>query len=243
VTNSLKRHQLADARYMADRARLAEKYSQVDLWSVVDHWPLFAGIYSISRFLAISKLVERSLVVPGHLAEVGSWRGANLLFMAKLQRILDPHSNKQVHAFDGFEGLQDFAPADGDATAARGMYKGSIDELTDIIDLYALNDDIVIHKGMVENTLPELLAARPELSFSLVYIDVDLYSPTLVALNQFHERLASGGMFVLDEWNIAKFPGESVAVREFLTTYPTHYKMEHVENTRQPSLVLTKIRS
>lgn len=243
MTDSPKRHLRADARYVAERNKIAAKYKEIDLWSVIDHWPLFAGVYSISRFLAIAKLVERSLSVPGHVAEVGSWRGANLLFMAKLLRILEPNSNRQVHAFDAFQGLQTFSAEDGPAAAERGAYKGSLDELNDFIGLYELEDDVVIHDGLVEDTLPRFLEQRAELSFSLVYIDVDLYQPTRLALSRFHDRLSLGGMFVLDEWNIAKFPGETVAVREFLQDYPTHYRMEHVALTRQPSLVLVKTKA
>jgi hypothetical protein len=241
MLGSDKKYLEADKRYIAERTRFAEKHDRPDLWSTIDHWPLYAGIYSISRFLAISKLVERSLDVPGHLAEVGSWRGANLLFMSKLLRLLDPHSNKQVHAFDGFEGLQDFAAEDGDAIRTKGYYQGSLEELLDLIRLYELEDEVVIHKGLVDDTIPQLLEARADLSFSLIYVDVDLYRPSLTALEHLHPRLSVGGMFVMDEWNFAMFPGETVAVREFVAAHPGAYAMEHVRNTRQPSLVLRKL--
>jgi hypothetical protein len=232
----------ADQQCVAQRQAFADKYGRPDLWSIIDHWPLYAGVYSISRFLAIARLVEDSLGVPGHIAEVGSWRGANLLFMAKLLRLFDPHCSKEVHAFEGFEGLQEFASADGPAVESKGQYKGRLDELTDLIDLYELNDDVVIHQGLVEDTLPKLLDEMQELSFSLIYLDVDLYKPTLAALELFHERLSVGGLFVLDEWNVARFPGETVAVREFLAARPDHYAMEQVRHTRQPSLVLRRLK-
>jgi hypothetical protein len=241
MSGSKKKYSKADQDYIARRTAFAEKYDRPDLWSIVDHWPLYAGVYSLSRFIAISKLVEQSLTVPGHIGEVGSWRGANLLFMAKLIRLFDPHSNKQVHSFDAFEGLQQFSPEDGDATRTKGFYRGSLDELLDVIALYDLEDEVVIHRGLVEETLPPLLAERTELSFSMIYIDVDLYAPTLLALREFHNRLSLGGMIVFDEWNIAMFPGETVAVREFLAETSGSYVMEHVRNTRQPSLVLRKV--
>lgn len=231
----------ADRDYLSRRDAFAEKYSRPELWSLIDHWPLYAGVYSISRFYSIGKYLEQSLDIPGHIAEIGSWRGANLMFMAKLLRIFDPHSNKQVHSFDGFEGLQKFSEQDAGAVRTKGYYKGSLEELVDVIALYEMNDDIVIHQGLVETTMPELLKARSELSFSLVYIDVDLYEPTAIALAQLHDRLSIGGMFIFDEWNTAMFPGETVAVREFMRDHPGLYRMEHVRNTRQPTLVLRRI--
>jgi hypothetical protein len=241
LPNSPKKYRRADQDYLARRAAFAEKHGRNDLWPTIDHWPLYAGVYSISRFLAISKLVEQSVEVPGHIAEIGSWRGANLVYMAKLLRLFDPHSNKQVHSFDTFEGLQDFSKEDGGADKHKGEYKGSFDELLDVISLYDLDDEVVIHRGPVEETMPALLAERTELSFSMVYIDVDLYRPTLLTLQSLHDRLSTGGFFVLDEWNIAMFPGESVAVREFLAEHPDDYAMEHVPRTRQPTLVLRKL--
>jgi hypothetical protein len=240
MTQSHKKYLRADKEYLEQRAGFAEKYGRSELWATIDHWPLYAGIYSISRFLAISKLVEQSLSVPGHIAEIGSWRGANLLFMAKLLRLWDPHSNKQVHSFDSFEGLQNFSSEDGDASKTKGFYQGSFEELADVISLYDFDDEIVIHKGQVETTISKLLDDRSEISFSLIYIDVDLYKPSLIALEQLHPRLSTGGLIVLDEWNYAMFPGETVAVREFMEAHPGAYAMEHIRNTRQPSLTLRK---
>jgi hypothetical protein len=197
-------------------------------------------VSNLSRFVAILDLVRRSIDVPGHLAEFGSWRGANLMFMAKLLRIFDPLGSKQVHCFDAFEGLQTFAPQDGAAVTERGRYRGNLEELRELIGLYELEDDIVLHQGFVSDTLPPLLTEQPGLSFSLVYCDLDLYEPTLDVLTRLHERLSRGGMFVLDEWNYEQYPGETVAVREFIERHRRDYRMEHVKGARQPSLVLVK---
>lgn len=230
----------ADDKYLTKRKALSQSWGERETWSVIDHWPLYCGIANLSRSIAILDLVRRSLDVPGHVAEFGSWRGANLMYMAKLLRILDPLGSKQLHSFDSFEGLQTFAPEDMSAVGERGRYRGNLEELMDMIDLYEMNDEIVIHKGFISDTLPPLLKTRQELSFSLVYCDLDLYEPTRDVLNQLHSRLSRGGMFVLDEWNYENYPGETQAVREFLETHGAEYTVEHVKGARQPSLVLVK---
>jgi Macrocin-O-methyltransferase (TylF) len=231
-----------DKLYLTSRKLLSEKYGERELWSVIDHWPLYCGISNLARALAIAELLRSTLAVPGHIAEFGSWRGANLLFLAKLLRIYDPLSGKQVHCFEGFEGLTTFVPKDGASIETRGKYKGSYEELIDIRTLYDMEDEIVIHKGRVQDTLPAALAAQTELTFSFVYCDVDLYEPTSMILNRLHPHLAQGGVFVLDEWNASNFPGETLAVREFLDRHGDSYIMEHVTRTRQPSLALRKTR-
>jgi Macrocin-O-methyltransferase (TylF) len=230
-----------DAKYLDKRKQLSAKYGPRELWSSIDHWPLYCGIGNLSRFLAIAELLQQSLEVPGHIAEFGCWRGANLLFMAKLLRIYDPLGSKIIHGFDSFEGLQTFAQQDGQAEQERGRYKGSFEELTDMIGLYELDDEITIHKGWIDDTLPALLRAQEELSLALVYVDVDLFAPTMRILDQCHPRLSTGGLIVFDEWNVENYPGETTAVREFLEAHRGEYVAQHVKRARQPSMYLRKI--
>ena len=229
-----------DKQYFEGARRVSEKYGPRELWSVIHHWPLYCGIGNLARFTAISDLVRQQLTVPGDLAEFGSWRGANLMLMAKLMRIFDGHGSKRVHCFDSFEGLSAFTPQDRDAARHTGEYKGSLEELQDLIDLYQLRDDIVIHKGLIEDTLKPLLDAQPQLTFSLVFCDTDLYSSTRTILECLHPRLAKGGVFIFDEWNNERFPGEGVAANEFLAKFGAEYSVESVHAARQPTLVMRK---
>lgn len=229
-----------DELYFAERKRLSEKYGNRELWSVVDHWPLYCGIANLARFISILDIFRSTLLVPGHIAEIGSWRGANLLFLAKLLRIFDPRSLKQVHCFESFEGLIEFAPEDAGAVSVSGGYKGSYEELLDFINLYEMKDEVIIHKGRAEDTIAPLLSSRTEMSFSFVYADVDLYEPTKLLLAEFHPRMMPGSVFVLDEWNVEHYPGETLAVREFMSSHEEFYTTEHVPNTRQPTLMLRR---
>lgn len=232
----------ADQRYLTARKSFAERSGRPELWSIVDHWPLYVGLGNLSRFLAIADLLRSTLGVPGHVAEFGTWRGANTLFLAKLLRVFDPHGAKVVHAFDSFEGLKEFRPQDAAAQELGGSYKGSLEELRAVIELHDMQDDVVIHQGVIEQTLPAALAQDEALSLSFVYCDTDLYASTLTILDNAHPRLAQGGVFVLDEWNHAGFPGETVAVREFIAKHGDAYSMQSVPGARQPSLVLRKLR-
>jgi hypothetical protein len=229
-----------DAIYLSERKALSDKMGPQELWSVADHWPLYCGVANLARFTAIADILRGTAGVPGHVAEFGSWKGANLMYMAKLLRVFDPHGSKVVHAFDSFAGLTEFQTADGSATEQRGAYAGNLAQLEALIALYRLQDEITIHQGIIENTLPEFLNRDAAISFSFVYCDTDLYGSTLTILNGLHSRLSRGGVFVLDQWNYDNYPGETVAVREFLEAHPKQYAMEHVPYARQPSLVLRK---
>jgi hypothetical protein len=230
----------SDKDYLERRKAFSAKYGERELWSVIDHWPLYSGVSNLARQIAIADIFRSTLTVPGHIAEFGSWRGANVMYLAKLLRIFDSLGSKQVHCFESFEGLSTFTPQDGASESERGRYKGSYQELVDAIELYDMQDDILIHKGLVQDTLATTLAAQPELTFSFVYCDVDLYEPTKLILEQMDERLAKGGVFVLDEYNDESYPGETMAVREFLASTKNTYSMEYLPHARQPNLVLRK---
>lgn len=230
-----------DERYLTQRREFSEQIGPRELWSVIDHWPLYVGIGNLARYMAISDMVRETLDVPGHVAEFGSWRGANLMFMTKLLRIYDPHSCKLVHCFESFAGLETFSTQDGGAGASEvGAYRGNYDELRAMMSLNELDDDVVIHRGDILKTLPDALK-NEGLSFSLIYCDTDLYAPSRLILDSLHPRLSKGGVVVMDEWNYDKWPGEAIAVREFIESHGGAYEMRHVRNSRQPSLVLKKV--
>ena len=49
----------------------------------------------------------------------------------------------------------------------------SYEELMDFISLYKMNNEIDIHKGLIEKTLPKVLKENQALSFSFVFCDTD----------------------------------------------------------------------
>jgi predicted O-methyltransferase YrrM len=121
-------------------------------------------------------------------------------------------------------------------------FKGDHAQLRDMIGLYEMEDEVIVHKGLIQDTLPPLIDDRRELSFSLIYCDTDLYEPTKVILELLHSRLSRNGLIVFDEWNNPDYPGETVAAQEFLERFGDSYDMEYVANTRNPTCLLRKIR-
>ncbi len=230
----------ANQRYHRRREALSARYGPLDLGSVADHWPLYCSIDNLARFMALADLFRTTLSVPGHVAEFGSWRGTSLLFLAKLLRLYDPHGCKIIYCFDSFEGLTELSAQDGDPDHLQGRYRSSLETLNEIISLYDMEEEIVIQRGLIEHTLPQVLEDNQALTFSFVFCDVDLCSPTQSLLHHIHPRLAKGGVIVFDEWNHEEFPGEGVAVNAFLQEYGDAYDVEHVMHARRPTLAIRK---
>lgn len=181
-----------DQRYLTLRKAISQEKGPQEIWSVIDHWPLYVGIRNLAHFMAISDLLRSTFNIPGHIAEFGSWRGANLMFLTKLLKIYDPLSSKIVHCFDSFEGLTTFSTEDSEAKDMCGKYMGTFDELQEFKRLYELDDQIVVHKGLIQDTLPNALENDASLSFSFIYCDTDLFEPTRIILDSIHDCLSKG---------------------------------------------------
>ena len=115
-----------DKEYLSRRKTFSENLEAKGLWEIVDQWPLYCGISNLARNIVISDLIRANLNVPGHVVEFGSWKGSNIVFMAKLLQIFDPLGSKMVHCFESFEGLETYSKKDNEESkTGRGNYKGS----------------------------------------------------------------------------------------------------------------------
>ena len=62
-------------------------------------------------------------------------------------------------------------------------------------------------------TVPQYVSAHPELKIALLHIDVDVYKPTVVILNNLYKKVVKGGLIILDDFG--EVTGETKAIDEF----------------------------
>ncbi len=235
--NIMSKFQSIDADYFKERKIFGEKHKDMDFWHIADNWPLFSGYVNMGRSLAIYELLKQVINISGHLIELGTWNGANLMYMSKIIHLLSPHSLTEIYGFDSFEGLKQFSEKDGDQNKSGGLYKGNEEILREMIRFYQFENFVHLVKGNIENTLPKFLEERPDIMFKFVYIDVDLYSSTKISIELLLERLHRGGIMVFDEYNMKEWPGETLAVRELIAD---RYTLQTINFTRQPTAYFVK---
>jgi hypothetical protein len=68
-------------------------------------------------------------------------------------------------------------------------------------------------KGDIMKTLPSYVAQNPNLRIALLHIDVDIYEPSKLILEHLWDKVVSGGIVMLDDYDIIE--GETLAVDEF----------------------------
>lgn len=230
------------SRSFLDNRKELEKNLGYPIWNIADNFGLYSGKETIARQLAVYEIYKKTLNVPGHVVEFGSWNGNNLLFLAKIMEMLQPNSYKELYSFDTFEGLQTFSEKDGEASLElRGEYNGNHEILKELIKLHNFDEWVNIVKGDILETLPIFLEANVHVIFSFIYIDVDLYDPTIKILEECDSRLASGGVIVFDEAIHELWKGETTALLEYLSsTSKSKYEMGTIPFAKRPTMFLTK---
>ena len=150
----------------------------------------------------------------GDYVECGVAAGAQIIAMATAA----PHKN--IHAFDSFEGIPLPSNRDDQMPGIRYLSEQEISQLpapgkqtlettgaTSITldnvigNLMSANIElskIIIHKGWFENTIPESEIEK----ISILRLDGDLYNSTYVCLKGLFPKVISGGIVIIDDWQL-----------------------------------------
>lgn len=166
------------------------------------------------------------LDVPGSIVECGSFQGGGTLSFAQLSAIYEPYNHtRKVIAFDTFAGFPSISEKDNNSkrnyqVGELSIYEGIEEEIGQAIKLLDANrplshiPKVELVKGDATKSIPHYLSENPHLVISLLYLDFDIYEPTIAALKTFLDRMPKGAVLAFDELNAKVFPGETLAVLE-----------------------------
>ena len=179
----------------------------------------------LRKFLCRYELFRKILHVHGSIVECGVLYGGGLMAWAQLSEIFEPLNHlRNIIGFDTFSGFVSISEMDRTGTAFQGKNGGlaidTYDDLLKSIALYNKNrflnhiEKVKLVKGDVAESLPKFLKANPHLVVSLLYLDFDVYEPTVVALKHLMPKIPKGGIIAFDELNHEVWPGETIAVMQ-----------------------------
>lgn len=138
--------------------------------------------------------------IPGDLIECGVWRGGACIFMAGY---LEAYSipGRRVYVADSFEGLpKPSSPFDAGLDLSQDGFPElavSLFEVQENFAVYGLDGPKVHYlKGWFKDTLPTLSVQQ----FSLLRLDGDLYESTMDILENLYDKVAPGGIVIVDDY-------------------------------------------
>jgi hypothetical protein len=191
----------------------------------LDAFPKFASRQALAKFLARYEIFQRILSVNGSIIECGVLHGGGLLTFAKLSSILEPvNHTRKIIGFDTFAGFPSIHDEDRKGSSSHlltGGLRGSpLQDVQAAVDLYDKNrplshiGKVKLVEGDITKTAPCFVEENPHLVVALLYLDLDLYEPTLCALETFLPRMPKGAIVAFDELNAEIFPGETAALQK-----------------------------
>lgn len=237
--------------YQRDRdywTRLQGAFTANDysLEEILINFPAHVRRRELARFIAHYELFKIVEDLPGCILEFGVSRGASFFTWSKLLETFCPTDrSRRVFGFDHFLGNQDFAAEDG--RLIEGVFQktvggfkapqSALQELNDLANLDNLvpgnvRSQLII--GDLVETLPPFLQEHPGLRISLLHLDVDLYRPTLFALELLMPLVVPGGVVVLDEYGLIPWAGESTAVDEYFSKIGRSPNIRHQKYVPTP---------
>lgn len=154
-----------------------------------------------STTLAIAAIEREG--IPGAFAEVGVWRGDT----SRLIHLQAPH--RTLHLFDTFNG---FPSCDLENAKLTDAIRFRDTNVAAVKARLGNTDNVVFHVGRFPETTEDL----KDETFSLVWVDLDIYKPTLAALEFFYPYLSRGGYCFLHDYNS---PESDYAIRRAATSF------------------------
>lgn len=201
------------------------------------NFPKYVRRQNIARFLVQYEIFKKQLDVKGSIVECGVHHGGGVMAWAKISSTLEPYNYRRTivgfDTFEGFPGVHDEDVKGGNPIAKVGAFAedyNTFEELQEVVTEYDENrflnqiSKVDLVKGDACKTIPKYIEQNQHLLVSLLYLDFDIYEPSVVALEHLLPRIPKGGIVAFDEVHNKDWPGETKALLEKFNL--NHHKLE-----------------
>jgi hypothetical protein len=200
-----------------------EYLANVSAADVVESPFVFCKRQLITSALTRIELFQKILTTQGCVVECGVHRANSLMLYYHLSTILEPYNfHRKIIGFDTFEGFRSLSHMDGSGLTETQFSDTNFGDISKWVDLQDINralshiPKVDLVKGDATTTIPQYVADNPHLIIALLYLDFDIYEPTMVALRHLLPLVPKGGIVGFDEINCKEWPGETIALKENL---------------------------
>jgi hypothetical protein len=225
---SIKTTTLASGEEEKNRKKMLELYKRNPIAEkeLIYTNSLFLKRQELSRILFFNELYQKIIDIHGIIIEFGCRWGQNLVTFNNLRGIYEPFNhNRRIIGFDTFQGFVNTDVKDGNnEIISEGSYAVTENYesfLSEVLRLHEQECPVPhIHKNHIKKgdapiELEKYLKENPQTLIAFAYFDFDIYKPTLECLDLIKPYLTKGAILGFDELNDPKFPGETIALKEF----------------------------
>lgn len=182
------------------------KKTKLDPVEIVYHFPVFVGDVNLARFISFFEIFKKVKSLSGHIADIGTWKGASFFTFVKLVKIFEKYSQTQVYGFDWFKGMKQ---GKNDNKKYNNRYSANYKNLKKMINLQDLKDVAVLEKMNLNTQFKKYLEKKKWLRFKLVFIDCGSEKVLENTIKYIWPKIVRNGILILDHYNNHVSPTES----------------------------------
>lgn len=205
-------------------------------FELITNYGLFSGNTNLFKTLKIYQLISEVSHIKGDIIELGIHRGNTSLLIKKILDIFK--IKKKLFLLDHFKGLVNFTNNDTKISKKfKFKYRSKKNQVETFINFFKFKNVKIINKDAT--TLKKGFFDKKQ-KFCFVYLDMDLYDPTMNALNSIHNHVSKGGYIIFDE-GLKKDWSEGKAIKKFYNLNKKKFKIIKIDKFYQPDLMLKKL--
>jgi hypothetical protein len=227
TNNKYTPHNKTSMSQSENRQKLVELYksSPLSIEERLINFGLYMRSSAMAKILFWDEAYKKIINLPGNIYVFGTWWGQDMTLLYNLRAVHEPYNfTRKVYGFDTFSGYPEISDMDVlSDTIKEGAYGTSEEYFSYFHELmqYHERENVMGHirkydliQGNIVDTLPNHFHTNPHEIVSLAYIDLALYEPTKIVIDQCLKHMVKGSILVFDELNAAEYPGETIAVKE-----------------------------
>jgi hypothetical protein len=179
-----------------------------------------ASTARFSKFVTHLDLFRQTSNLRGEIVECGVFKGNSFFRWIKFRDLLENTFSRRIVGFDAFGAfpettyVKDMKKRDAFIRETSGGIGITEEEMGELLSAQALDKNVELVKGDINETVPDYVAAHDELRISLLHIDVDIFEPTKTSLEHLFDRVVKGGVVIFDDYGA--FPGANDAIEGWL---------------------------
>ncbi len=195
------------------------KFNYKDIWNIENAFHFYSNPSRIRKIICHYEIFKKSEKIPGSIVECGVFKG-NSFFRFLIFRDLifnQKKIKKHIYGFDVFGKFPNqknkkdnkFA-LDHNKRIGLGLNYNKI--LNNLKKKKLKNFTLI--QGKIEDTAKTFLKKKKNFKISFLHLDLDVYQPTMSALENFYDKISSGGVILIDDYG--QVEGATSATNKFL---------------------------
>ena len=178
---------------------------------------LTSNISRIRKIISHYELYKQIMHLEEDIFEFGVFKGVSLIKWGTFREIFEKSSSRKIYGFDIFDKFPE-TNFDKDKILREQFIKDAgemsitLEELQEVFKFKKFQN-IELIRGDILNTVPDFIKLNEKIKIALLHIDVDIYEPSKIILENLYDKVVEGGIILLDDYG--KFPGETKAVDDF----------------------------